>query len=206
MVDPVQVAYAQHGTTHHTKGGCLGECRRCGAHGHLTPVASVVSAKFTGFDSLGHGDGLCHVCAWAYSASTRRLTLAISATAATVLDSVGLFDQLLRPTVSTALVVPLSGRKHVLPHAQWGTVRVDDINLVWRTSDITRLRTVAELRSRGVPPSTLEDPCPSWQWLRTQPEATWSATQQQWRSLTCWRATPYLQLVIKATHHQKGPR
>lgn len=206
MVDPVQVAYQQHGTAHATKETRLGECRRCGTRDHLVPVSSVVSAKFTGFDSLGHGDGLCPICAWAYSATTRRLTLAISPSAAIVLDSVGLFDQLLRPTVSIALVVPLSGRKHVLPHAQWGTVRVDDINLVWRASDINRLRIVAELRSRGAPTSTLTDPCPSWRWLRTQPEATWTATQQQWRLLTCWRATPHLQLAIKATHQQRGSR
>lgn len=204
MIDPVQMAFTQHGTATFSEGLPMGVCRRCGTHSTVTRITSVVSAKFTGFDSLGSGDGFCQACAWAYSAGTRRLTLAITATTATVLDSPTLFDHLLRLTQATALVVPLSGRKHVLPHAQWGTVRVDDINLVWRTSDIERLRVVGDLRGRGVPTSSLEDPSPPWHWLRTQPDVTWSATQQQWRSLICWRATPHLQLAIKATHPQKG--
>lgn len=206
MIDPVQMAFTQHGGATFKSGTRVGVCCRCGTHSNVAPVTSVISAKFTGFDTLSNGDGFCPACAWAYSVATRRLTLAITATTSTVLDTPALFDHLLCLTVSTALVVPLSGRKHVLPHAQWGTVRVDDINLVWRTSDIDRLRLVSDLRGRGAPASSLQDPNPPWQWLRTQPEATWSATQQQWRSLICWRATPHLQLAIKATHPQKGSR
>lgn len=207
MHDPVAVAYRHLQPTAPGALPCSTSCCcRCGAHLEVTPLHRIVSAKFTGFDALGPGDGLCQSCAWSFSTPARRLCLLITATTATVLDSPSLYDQLLHPLASAAIVVPISGRKHVLPYAQWGTIRVDDINLTWRTRDTHRLHITAELRSRGVPATTLNDPAPPTRWLTTQPPETWEPTQRQWRELDPWRNTPHLDLALKATHHLKGNR
>lgn len=206
MLDPVAVAYRQHGTTTPDKSLTDGLCCRCGMSRRLVPTRSVVSAKFTGFDEFQTGQGLCISCAWAFSTAARRLTLNITPKGSTLLDTPSLYDRLLRPSHSAALVVPLSGRKHVLPYARWGTVRVDDINIVWRASDVGRLKLVAELRERGASAPTLAEPTPPWKWLSSQPRELWEATHRQWHELDPWRSTPHLDLAIKATHHLKGNR
>ena len=208
MFDPVWVAYHHH--HHHAPAApagptAEGRCCRCGQMGLVAPTRSVISAKFTGFDQMGAGDGLCLSCAWSFSAPARRLILAISTSTAILLDTPGLFARLLRPaTGSDCLVVPISGRKHVLPYARWGTVRVDDINLTWRASDVHRLHVLAELRARGAPSTSLSDPAPPSAWLTKQPRETWEATYRQWRELEPWRPSPQLDLAIKSTNHLKG--
>lgn len=205
MLDPVSVAYSQYGQPLLPAGNhAAGTCCRCGQHSPLLPVAAVVSAKFTGYDTLGPGQGFCQVCAWSHSATARKFTMGINRTTARVLDAAALFDALLAHDHSTAIVVPISGRKHVLPHAQWGTIRVDDINLAWRPPDTIRLQALADLRRRGAPTRALSEATPTWAWLKTQPKTTWSSTQQQWELLAPWRSTPYLALAMKATTAQKG--
>lgn len=204
MLDPVEVAYRHHAPTEPAAVSTFGVCCRCGQTVPVQSMSSVVSAKFTGFDLLGAGDGLCQGCAWAFSTPARRLVLSITATTATLLDTPSLFDSLLRPSGSSAIVVPLSGRKHVLPYAQWGTVRVDDINLTWQPSDVQRLRIVAELRLMGAPATSLPGSAPPARWLTSRHPTTWEAIDRQWRQLNPWRPTPHLDLAIKATHHLKG--
>ena len=204
MLDPVEVAYRHHAPTEPAAVSTVGVCCRCGQTVPVRSIGSVVSAKFTGFDLLGAGDGLCQGCAWAFSTPARRLVLSITATAATLLDTPSLFDSLLRPSGSSAIVVPLSGRKHVLPYAQWGTVRVDDINLTWQPSDVHRLRIVADLRLLGAPAPSLPAAAPPARWLTSRHPTTWEAIDRQWRQLDPWRPTPHLDLAIKATHHLKG--
>ena len=204
MLDPVEVAYRHHAPTDPAAVSSVGLCCRCGQTVPVQLIGSVVSAKFTGFDLLGAGDGLCQGCAWAFSTPARRLVLSITATAATLLDTPSLFDSLLRPSGSSAIVVPLSGRKHVLPYAQWGTVRVDDINLTWQPSDVHRLRIVADLRLLGAPATSLPAAAPPARWLTSRHPSAWEAIDRQWRQLDPWRPTPHLDLAIKATHHLKG--
>ena len=206
MLDPVWVAYLQHAPRDVAAPAAETVCCRCGQRRPVTPLSRVVSAKFTGFDRLTIGDGLCVPCAWSFSSPVRRLTLAITETAAVVLDSAALYDCLLHPAQRAAVVVPISGRKHVLPYAQWGTIRVDDINLQWRPTDVHRLQITADLRRRGAPAPALAEHSPPHRWLRTQPTDTWEATHRQWRELEPWRPTPHVDLAIKATHHLKGPR
>lgn len=79
MLDPVSVAYRQHGTTPQET-LTDGLCCRCGMSRRLVPIRSVVSAKFTGFDEFQTGQGLCISCAWAFSTAARRLTLRYTGT------------------------------------------------------------------------------------------------------------------------------
>lgn len=204
VLDPVEIAYRQHACAGPGSEQLHGMCCRCGRRDQVLPTRAVVSAKFTGFDQFHDGEGLCACCAWSFSAAARPMVLSITPMAATMLDTPSLFQCLQHPAGQAALVVPIGGRKHVLPYAQWGTIRVDDINLSWRTTDAKRLLLVAELRLRGAPALALHEPSPPSRWLTTQPPSTWESTYQQWRELDPWRATPYLHLAIKATHHLKG--
>lgn len=206
MLDPVKVAYGQHAWNGQV-GNRVGVCCRCGVSSPgIVAVRAVVSAKFNGWDQLHHGDGLCPACAWSFRPEARALTLAISTHNAVILDAALLCDQLLRPVTETAIVVPISGRKHTLPYAQWGTVRVDDVNLFWREADVERLRIAASLRARGLPGPALHEHAPPSSWLRNQPLGTWLATQREWDALEPWRNTAYLPLVVKATAYLKGNR
>jgi hypothetical protein len=83
MLDPVEVAYRHHAPTEPAAYSSVGVCCRCGQTVPVQSISSVVSAKFTGFDLLGDGDGLCRGCSWAFSTPARRLVLSITATAAT---------------------------------------------------------------------------------------------------------------------------
>lgn len=206
MLDPVLVAWRSQGPAVGPESAGVGRCCRCGRIAPVTPVCAVVSAKFTAWDQLTPGDGLCQPCAWAYTASSRLLMLAIHETRAEVIDTATLFDHLMGSPRNMALVVPISGRKHNLPHAQWGTIRIDNINLVWHTGDVTRLQVVGSLRSRGLPAAALADPSPPWSWIATQPAELRSAALREWDVLAPWRGTPHMQLAIKATSHLKGPR
>jgi hypothetical protein len=182
MLDPVKVAHGQH-AWNDPVGNRIGVCCRCGVSSPgIVAVRAVVSAKFNGWDQLHHGDGLCPACAWSFRPEARALTLAISTHNA------------------------ISGRKHTLPYAQWGTVRVDDVNLFWREADVERLRIAASLRARGLPGPALHEHAPPSSWLRNQPLETWLATQREWDALEPWRNTAYLPLVVKATAYLKGNR
>lgn len=204
MLDPVHVAWRHLGCPRVAGEAAEGVCARCGTTAKVRPVRTVVSAQFTGFDQLSSlGDGFCQPCCWAFDAKNRRLILAITPSATQLLDAPGLYDRLLAP-VRSALVVPLGGRKHVLPYAQWGSLRVDDINLQWTTEDSRRLGILAGLRGRGVPVTSLVDVTPPWKWLKTQPQELLISTQREWEALKPWRGSAYLSVAVKATQHLKG--
>lgn len=202
-MDPVKIAWRQLATAVAERPDAgPGRCKRCGSVTRVVALDDVVSAKFTGFDQLQSGDGLCAACTWSFASTTRLLTLVITPTKARVLDTPSLYEVLLAP-VRDAVVVPFSGRKHVLPSAHWGTVRVDDANLVWTSSDAERLRVVANLRTSGVPPAALHQPTLPWAWARQHLELI-GTTQREWETIAPWRNTPYLALALKATQHLKG--
>lgn len=169
-MDPVHIAFRHH---HHDAstdvGGELGVCCRCGTHDAVVPLNVVVSAKFTGFDALHRGDGLCGPCRWAFAKQHFTTVWKITRHSAVALQPTQLHEELLRPMRADALVVPLGGRKHLLPHAQWGTVHTDDLNLHWRAPDAQRLSHLTWLRRHRCPTSSIPDPVPSWRWLATQP-------------------------------------
>lgn len=210
-MDPVVVAYeAAGGTAQKLDGQSLVErCSRCTRRCQLSPAGNVVSRTFTGFDSWADpaGRGLCASCSWLYSTPQLRLQphrVTHQPPALTACSPAELLAELttgaLNPTV--AIAVPLKpGRKHVFAGLAWGTIRTDDVNLPWTTTDAALLRDLAELRTAGFGPRMLTEPAPPYQVLHRHPSTTWTRLQQLWRSLDAWRrqSLPHLELAIAVT-------
>lgn len=198
-MDPVDAAYRYLGGSPKRSSVPLGRCCRCGQLRPVQPLHRFVSPKFNGWSELRDGAGLCASCGWAFASVSKKDPMWISRKSAAAMTFEQIHDHLLRPLEGIALVVPLSGRKHLLPYAQWGTVRVDDINLPWRIGDMRRLQILNELRREGVPASALQETTPPWTWLRHRLHEA-ELRSEQWRQLQPWRGTPYLLLAIKITH------
>lgn len=184
-------------------------CARCVAEDvAVTPVSSVVSRSFTGFDGWGAPaePGLCGACTWLYRTEHWRRRMHVVRAAGTPTVSAvtprGLHRLLSRPLADDwAVVVPLRpGRKHVLPHARWGMVAVDDGSFVWRNADVAALAAVSRLRLLGFGVRALSEPAPAWVVLRGVPEARWSSVLEDWEVLASRRGFPmWWELAMRAS-------
>lgn len=185
-----------------------GPCARCGTPTALIAAAQVVSRNFTGYESWTRptGGGLCPACAWAYRTPGLRQHAHLvrrdpaELRCLTTLDARGVLAQG-APGAGEAVVVPLrAGRKHLLPSASWGSLRVDDSHLPWTTADVMRLLAVERLRSLGFAPSVLSDVAPPYAVLRRQPRRAWPAVIADWQTLAPWRDHPvWLTLAVSVT-------
>lgn len=204
--DVVSTAFAATGAT--VEPGDA-RCARCATDGvATTPTTAVVSRSFTGYDDWAAPAeaGLCRACAWSYRAGQwrRRMHVVRSAPTptVTVMSPRGLQRLLSRPLANdTAVVVPLRpGRKHVLPHAQWGTVAVDDGTLAWVEADVAALAAMIRLRLLGFGAAALSDPAPPWRFLRGVPDARWSSVLADWEILGRRRGFPmWWDLAVRAS-------
>lgn len=200
-MDLIHLAFATTCLETHTE-GATGRCCRCGQHAPVTPLKAVFSAKFTAWDLVGPGDGLCPPCRWAYQPSHRTEIWWLTPITATLLTRSQLADRLSQGPLKAATTLPLSGRKHLLPYARLSTIRTEDTNLAWTSRDATRLCSYLWLRVRGC--SRITDPAPSWAWLKTQPHQVWSAIREHWGQLEPWRRCGlYLRVAAAVSRKEK---
>lgn len=189
----------------------VGCCARCGDSGVLVEVRRVVSRSFTGRDhwTLPGGAGLCSACTWAYREPALRkrafVVLGHRQPALHALDSPGLLEVLAREVDSqTAVAVPRSGRKHLLPGAQWGRVLLDDIALPWSRADATRLAVLEEIRRLGASDADLRLPAPPWPLVQAAGPARRARLVQAWDELRAWRLRPvYLEVAMIAARRPR---
>ncbi len=184
----------------------VGSCARCGDITGLGPVRDAISKTFTAFDGWcnPNGRGLCPPCSWGYATvGLRQAPRLVSR------RPIG-FEVLTRPATlailtggaigkDVALTVPLRpGRKHLMPEATWGGVRVDDGHLTWREQDARMLRVVVELRSLGFGSRMLTQPAPPFSALTRLPPQTWQSVINMWEELAVWRTAdnPWLPLAV----------
>lgn len=182
-----------------------GVCARCGRSGPRRATTAVVSKFFSSVDQWAHREepGVCAACSWAYTTASLRRGVHL-------VDQVGPSSSWLERAAAAellmagplpahlALVVPLHpGRKHVLPHARWGQVAIEDLALPWQAPQAGLLRVVGDLCLAGVPAGRLADPVPPYQLLRAHPEHG-ALLWQGWAQLEDWRrpsVSPYLLLA-----------
>lgn len=83
-----------------------------------------------------------------------------------------LVEALSRPTPShMAIVIPLSGKKLVLPTARWGMVATDTKVFRWSARNYRQLQAALELRGMGVGEPALADSSPPYYLLdKTSPD------------------------------------
>ncbi len=210
LVDVVQVAWGAAGRPlvaglpSVSGGGC---CARCGTRAAVTEARRVVSRSFTGRDhwAVPGGSGLCGACTWAYQELALRkqahAVLARRRPTLHALDSPGLLEILSEEVGSrVAVTVPRSGRKHLLPAAQWGRVLLDDIALPWSRADAARLAVVDEIRQLGASDADLHQPAPPWPLIQAAGPTRRPRLVHAWDRLRAWRDRPaHLEVALIAT-------
>lgn len=208
QLTPLRAAWIAAGSP--TLGGpedVSGNCARCGTSGANVPVRSVLSRSFTTFDDwLAPSEpALCAACTWGYRTTDLRSNLMQITrdppTAGFVANAAlrGLLSSSLAEDV--AVTIPSRpGRKHVLPHALWGTVTLDDLPLPWSRGDGERLRIVEDLRGRGAPASTLQESTPPWRMVAMTDPAARADLLTAWAALDPWRRSkPWMTVAVLVT-------
>lgn len=206
-LDPVHAAWGAHHPQAALPPGR--DCARCAAAGGIAPVRTVVSKKFTAWDTWAdpNASSLCEACSWGYrTPSLRADTLEVTPTSCRPLSPAGLYELLTRGPLPAGTLVSLplrAGRRHVLPTAEFGRVCLDGTNITWSEGDTRRLRLVHQLRHAGVPWNAFTEPAPPWRAVTRSDDPT--RLLHSWEQLTPWRENGlWLQAALAATHPERG--
>lgn len=169
-------------TAEHVCGNCLH--RRLAA-----PANKVLTSQFGTWDDIAADVNgkrwLCVACAWAYRATGyRRAATLITPDHAHHPTWTQLRETLTRPIPHTvAIVVPLSGKRLVLPRAQWGRVAVDGATITWTPALRTQMLAATRLRTLGVIERALPEPSPPFAVLTSTPPDQHDTIRSLWRVL-----------------------
>ena len=194
-VEVVEAAFASTNRSSEKDSLQRGRCARCAkADTPIEPARSAISRTFTAFDlwKAPTEKGLCAPCRWAYQTPElrTRMHLITTAPAMTELTQPRLARTLSAPLTSEiALVVPLRrpARKHILPHARWGAVAVEDTCLPWSDRDVAAAAAMRRLRSHGFGERMLGESAAPYAVLRTVPARRWPAIFEDWDHLSPYR-------------------
>lgn len=131
-----------------------GKCSLCGEKGTVVPVKRLVSNRFTNWDDYSNDDKpmWCNICAWAFNEKNNRSeALFISPESVYSCYQVQSLREMFYKPLNrhTAVSVALNKNKHVLPYAQWGTVRIEDMNILWTAQEAEWARSIGTLVSMG---------------------------------------------------------
>lgn len=167
-------------------------CGNCESPSLTAPAGKVLTSQFGSWDAIiqspAGGRWLCAPCAWAYRSVPYRRTPSIITLGGE--KGVGgvrwasradLVDILSRPTTSrTALSIPLSGKKMVLPMARWGMVATDTRVFRWSPRNHRQLRAALELRGLGLGETALADSSPPYYLLDKTDTAKHPRIKELW--------------------------
>jgi hypothetical protein len=104
----------------------------------------------------------------------------------------------------SAVIIPVSRQKHVLPFAEWGRVRTDDDTIVWDADNVRRLAVFFDLRAAGFSESALSEPSPRWATLSRLDADRKRFVVTAWPLLDPWRTRPScLAVAARATRKPK---
>lgn len=158
-LSPVDVAYQSLGKKHPAMHALdtPTRCVRCSQEGisQAVPLDKVASNKFTDWDKLASTSKnahLCSSCAWAYAELSNRLTrLVITPEKVHFLESNEASAYLFNPEKwkGISVVIPVSGKKHVLPYARWGVLSHDNGELPLTGTLLNQVASMWYLRSVG---------------------------------------------------------
>lgn len=182
-----------------------GTCARCRVITDLTPLRATLSENFTGWGSVDPaGEGLCESCAWGFREAVLRTRPVVvhrdwGALWASRLEVTQCLSFALTDEVAVSL--PVDGRKHLLPHAEWACVVSDDGPLVWGQAQASLVTLVAELRQAGIRENEFVEPVPPFRVVSLVMSDT-AATldlMARWELLRPWQSGPHLGVAVRAT-------
>lgn len=210
-LDVVRVAWMAAGSPVVITPTATGECGRCRAWDDLVPAGKVVTRRYTGVDSwTGTSRSLCPACVWSYRERDliRRGRLVDRRdTSMRELSGEALREVLAVPVgPDVAVVVPATGRKHVLQLARWGRVGLDEASLTWGPLDGALLEVLERMRSLGCTGPQVTEPAPPWRVLARLSIEDRSWVMREWGALDPWRRRrPWLDLGLIATAGARQP-
>lgn len=184
-----------------------GLCGMCGPVELSAPAKDVVSKNFGSWseialDPVRNGRFLCVPCAWALKESDLRYKSSIITTTPSLNHPTQTEIQqvLLRGPLSntTAVMVPVSGKKAIILSAKWGMVASDFGAMHWQASHSAALKNILRLRALGFRESGLVEPYPPMVTLMGLPRDERLEAQQLWQALATVRQDrTFLPLVTK---------
>lgn len=186
-------------------------CGNCRQATLVARAASVLTSQFGSWDDVvpdpRGGRWLCKACAWCYRATDlRRAPAVITQKPAAMSKPV---NRTLRATLAgpipstTAVIIPLTGKRIVAPRARWGHVTTDFGPMIWRPPHHQMLTAVLRLRELGVGEKALADAAPPWGALRDLTSDEQEEARQLWGTLRAARddktLLPLLQRLGRGT-------
>lgn len=205
MTHPVRLLWAHHGSPESAVVlGDEGICVLCGHEGPVIEAGKVVSSKFTDWDQYAATAQTlwCAACVWAHSHhDLRTYSWMTSPGGCARLDEGRLADLLASPlTVETAVIVPITRHKHLLPRARAGVITTDDAYLPWRQREVDLAATLTRLKALGFSETAISEPSPRWGVLSKMPAIEKVEVLDLWNRLDPWRTQPLLMAVgLRAT-------
>lgn len=184
-----------------------GLCGMCGLVEMSAPAKDFVSKNFGSWaeitvDTERNGRYLCAPCAWALKEPDLRYKASVITTNPSLAypSQAELQDVLLRGPLpnTTAVMVPVSGKKAIILSAKFGMVSSDFGSLHWQPSHSVALRSILRLRTLGFKESGFVEPFPPMVTLMGLPREERLEAQHLWQSLATVRQDrTFLPLVTK---------
>lgn len=180
-------------------------CGRCGLEENLTPLKEIVSNNFTGWGTVNPAtSGFCDSCAWGYRDERLRfLPMIVSLDGNAIFASNKQVATLLSYSLSPdfAISVPFLGKKHLLPHAEWGKVVSDDGALSWRSAEAGLIEVFSHLRAFNIYESEFLEPAPPFRAVLNLSSDTNAILELMnwWEKLIVWQRSPYFRVALRAT-------
>lgn len=165
-----------------------GSCRRVQ---DVAPAKKILTSQFGSWEDIvtdpRGGRWLCLPCAWAYrDISVRRKPSLISADTMTHPSVKELREGVLTGPIpaDTAVVIPTSGKRVLLPKAHRGALTFDGGVISWTRRDRTLLDVAVSLRARGIGEKELMESSPPIRVLLDTDPAEHEDIFTQWSTLT----------------------
>lgn len=170
------------------------QCGNCQRSALCAPAKKVLTSQFGSWGDIASdprgGRWLCLPCAWAYrNIDLRRKPTMLTSEGMTHPTATTLRETLLCKQIpaSVAVIIPVSGKRVVLPRAQWGKVTFDGGAIEWTRRDYTILNTMVRLREHGVGERELLEPSPPIRLLMSTDPGTHGDLFAQWQTLDALR-------------------
>ena len=161
-------------------------------------ATDVLSSQFTDWDKLPRGtETICRECEWAYQILELRTgCLLLTEEEATILPREKIADVLLQPfSLHQSATIPLTGRKHLLPSAEWGAVSSDMGTFTWDAAPAALAVAVKQLRRSNA----TDDVLVGKDFLAS---GSLVADPRLWKALDVvrsWEGTPHLSILVKVS-------
>lgn len=176
-----------------------GICGICRQECNVRSLTDVLSTQFTDWDKIPRDTTvICEECEWVYQIPLLRtsylyFTAPDTARVLTREETSGMLLHSFSPL--EALTLPLSGRKHLLPSCEWGTVTSDAGTFPWTVAEVELASAVRQLRESGASDAVLFG-------KDLLSPAVFVSEPQMWDMLTTvreWVGTPQLAMLVKVS-------